>query len=290
MKKKACWLAVDVGGSSVKVALWDGCRLQRQDRIDIANTIADGDWLSRLLRSKVDSCGGLTILSAAVGVPALVDTKQQIILESTNLGWRNYPLAQILKEALRIPVRLDTDVLFAARAEAQLGAGRDSADFIYINLGTGVSHVRMLHAEPQLGAHGLGMNLGHAPLFSRRDDRIHKLCACGRPYCVESVIGGRVVATALRRLREGEQRRFWCQYGKDLGIVFSCVASLLDPERIVLGGGICASRTLFESSMRAAFHQHTLHPRKLSIVRFSALGDVSGLIGAGLAAQQTVHG
>jgi len=290
MKKKACWLAVDVGGSSVKVALWDGCRLQRQDRIEISNATVDGDWLLQLLRSKVDSWGGLSILSATVGVPAVVDAKHQIILESANLGWRNYPLAQKLKEALRIPVLLDTDVIFAARAEAQLGAGRDSADFIYINLGTGVSHVRMLHAEPQLGAHGLGMNLGHAPLFSRRDHRVHKLCACGRPYCVESVIGGRVVATALRRLREGEHRRFWCQYGKDLGIVLSCVASLLDPEIIVLGGGICASRALFESSMLTAFDQYTLHPRKLPMVYFSALGDVSGLIGAGLAAQQMVRG
>ena len=289
MKKKACWLAVDVGGSSVKVALWDGCRLQTQDRIDIGNIIAEGDWLSQLLRSKVDSWGDLTILSAGVGVPGLVEAKGQIILESANLGWRNYPLARILKVALRIPVLLDTDVLLAARAEAQLGAGRDSDNFIYINLGTGVSHVQVLHAEPQLGAHGLGMNLGHAPLFSRRDYPVHEVCACGRPYCVESVIGGRVVATALRRLRGAEHRRFWCQFGRDLGIVLSCVASLLDPERIVLGGGICASRTLFESSMRTAFDRYTLHTRKLPMVYFSALGDASGLIGAGLAAQQMVH-
>lgn len=289
MKKKAYWLAVDVGGSSVKVAVWDGCRLQSQDRIEISNATVDGDWLSQLLRSKLDSWRGLTILSAAVGVPGLVDAKHQMVLESSNLGWRNYPLAQILKKALRIPVLLDTDILFAARAEAQRGAGRGSADFIYVNLGTGVSHVRMLHAEPQVGVHGLGMNLGHAPLFSRRNHRAHKLCVCGRPYCVELVIGGHIVETALRRLRGDEYRRFWRQYGKDLGIVLSCVASLLDPERIVLGGGICASRTLFESSMRTAFDQYTLRARKLPTIYFSALGGKSGLIGAGLAAQQMAH-
>jgi predicted NBD/HSP70 family sugar kinase len=64
------------------------------------------------------------------------------------------------------------------------------------------------------------------------------------------------------------------------------VASLLDPERFVLNGGVCAARPLFEPSMSAAFQRHTIHPGALPKIYFSRLGDRAGLIGAGLAAQQ----
>jgi glucokinase len=289
MRKTPYRLAVDVGASSVKVALWDGRRLWRVDRTDFGSTIADGDWIARRLRSKLRSWGDPPIRSAVVGVPALVDPEHRTVLASVNLGWRNYPFASVLSKALGIPVCLETDIFLAARAEAEVGAGRNSADFVYINLGTGVSNVRMLHKEPQLGAHGLGANLGHAPLFSGRDRRAHEPCGCGRPYCVESVIGGRVVATALRCWRGRERQRFWREYGANLGIILSCVTSLLDPERFVLNGGVCASRPLFESTMRAAFQRHTLHLGALPKIYFSRLGDRAGLIGAGLAAQQMGH-
>jgi glucokinase len=289
MRKTAYWLAIDIGGSSVKVALWDGHRLSRVDRTEFGSAIVDGDWIARLLGLKLQAWGDPPIRSAAVGVPSLVDAKHRVVVESANLGWRNYPLASVLRKALRILVYLETDVLLAARVESALGAGRNSTDFVYINLGTGVSHVRMLRGEPQLGAHGLGTNLGHAPLFSGRNRRARKLCRCDRPYCVETVIGGRVIATALRRWRGGERHRFWREYGENLGIVLSCVTSLLDPERIVLNGGVCASRTLFESSMRAALQRHTAHQGALPKILFSRLGDAAGLVGAGLAAQQRAH-
>lgn len=285
MRKTTYRLAVDIGASSMKMALWDGRRLWRVDRIDFGGTAA-GDWIARRLRSKVRSWRDPPIRSAVVGVPALVDPEHRTILTSVNLGWRNYPLASVLSKALGMPVCLETDIFLAARAEAEVGLGRNSADFVYINLGTGVSSVRMLRKEPQLGAHGLAANLGHAPLFSGRDRRAHQPCACGRPYCVESVIGGRVVATVLRRWGGRERQRFWREYGANLGIALSCMTSLLDPERFVLNGGVCASRPLFESSMRAAFQRHTVHLGALPKIYFSRLGDRAGLIGAGLAAQQ----
>jgi predicted NBD/HSP70 family sugar kinase len=94
-----------------------------------------------------------------------------------------------------------------------------------------------------------------------------------------------VVARALRQLQGVELKRYWQGYGESLGIVLSCVVSLLGAERIVLNGGVCAARRAFEASMRAAYESHTLHRGKLPAVCFSRLGDRAGLIGAGLAAQ-----
>ena len=286
MRKTTYRLVVDIGASSMKVALWDGRRLWRVDRTDFGSATAKPDWIAQRLRSKLRSWGEPPIRSAVVGVPGLVDPEHRVVLTSVNLGWRNYPLASLLSKALGIPVRVETDIFLAARAEAEVGAGRNSTDFVYVNLGTGVSNVRMLRKEPQLGAHGLAANLGHAPLFSGRDRRAQRLCGCGRPYCVESVIGGRVVATVLRCKDGRERRRFWREYGANLGITLSCMASLLDPERFVLNGGACASRRLFETSMLAAYERNTVHPGALPRIYFSRLGDRAGLIGAGLAAQQ----
>jgi len=277
-------LAVDIGASSLKAALWDGRRLRRVERTDFGDVRVDAEWIARCLRAKIEGWGNPPLCSAVVGVPALVDPRHRIALTAVNLGWRNYALAPRLSKALRMPVWLETDIFLAARAEAEVGAGRHCADFVYINLGTGVSNVRMWHKQPQLGAHGLAANLGHAPLFSAFPRGAGRMCGCGRPYCVETVLGGRVVAEMLRHRDARERRRFWRDYGTHLGIALSCVASLLDPERLVLNGGVCASRPLFETSMRAAFEQHTVHPGALPKIYFSRLGDRAGLIGAGLAA------
>jgi predicted NBD/HSP70 family sugar kinase len=286
MRKTTYRLAVDIGASSMKMALWDGRRLWRVNRTDLDSATAKPEWIAQRLRSKLRSLGEPTIRSAVVGVPALVDPEHRVVLTSVNLGWCNYPLAAVLSKALGVPVRVETDIFLAARAEAEVGEGRNSADFVYVNLGTGVSNVRMLRKEPQLGVHGLAANLGHAPLFSGRNRRALEACACGRPYCVECVIGGHVVAKVLRRKDGRERRRFWREYGTNLGITLSCMASLLDPERFVLNGGVCASRSLFESTMLAAYERHTVHPGALPKICFSRLGDRAGLIGAGLAAQQ----
>lgn len=160
MRKTTYRLAVDIGASSMKVALWDGRRLWRVNRTDFGSATVKPDWIAQRLRSKLRSWGEPTIRSAVVGVPALVDPEHRMVLTSVNLGWRNYPLASVLSKALGVPVRVETDIFLAARAEAEVGAGRNSADFVYVNLGTGVSNVRMLGKEPQLGAHGLAANLG----------------------------------------------------------------------------------------------------------------------------------
>jgi glucokinase len=285
MGEAAYWMAVDLGGSSLKMALWDGRRLSHQERIDFRKTTIDAEWIGQRLKNKLKELGDPAIRSVAVGVPSVVNAKRGIVIESANLGWKSYPLARLLKEILRVPVHLETDILCAARQEAVLGVGRNCKDFIYINLGTGVSHVRMLNGEPQVGTHGLGLNLGHAPLFSGGPG-LRRLCVCGRPYCVETVIGGRWVATKLRRLSGRSLHKFWKEYGENLGIVLSSVTSLVDVERIVLNGGICKSRALFEASMRKAFEGHTAHLGTLPRVSFSRLGDSAGLAGAGITAQR----
>ena len=276
-------LAVDIGASSLKSAFWDGRRLRRVERTDFGRARVDAEWIARCLGSKLERWGNPPIRSAVVGVPALVDPQHRVVLSAANLGWRNYPLAALLSKALSLPVWLETDIFLAARAEAEVGAGRNSADFVYINLGTGVSNVRMLGKEPQLGAHGLAANLGHAPLFSGVERGRRRKCGCGRPYCVETVIGGRVVAEVLQGAGARGRRSFWLEYGTNLGIALSCVVSLLDPERLVLNGGVCAARPLFEARMRAAFENYTVHFGALPKICFSRLGDRAGLMGAGLA-------
>jgi glucokinase len=287
MRTSNYWLGVDVGGSSVKAGLWDGRKLVRVGRSDFGQILPDGEGIARRLQSMLQAWGNPSIRASAAGVPGLVSTNHRKIVESANLGWRNVPLASILSRSLGVLVSLDTDVLFAARAEAAMGAGTGIHDFTYINLGTGVSHVRVQNGQPQSGFSGLGMNLGHAPLMSKTMKGWARFCACGRPYCVERGIGGRAVARALRQLKGDELKRYWQSYGQSLGMVLSSVVSLLGTERIVLNGGVCAARQAFEASMRAAYESHLLHRGKLPMICFSRLGDHAGLFGAGLAAQNS---
>ncbi|MER7842389.1 ROK family protein [Kitasatospora sp. NPDC096077] len=294
-------IALDVGGTEIKGAVVadDGTPL-RSER-----------WLTRAERGPgavIDTVLGCATdlvdlarqsdtppRAAGIVVPGVVDERTGTVLRAVNLAWQDVPIRPWLAEHLGLPVAFGHDVRAGGLAEARLGAGRGSDSFLFVPVGTGIAAAVLHEGRALTGAIGAAGELGH--LVVRPDgDR----CACGNRGCLETVasaaalarryarLTGRPDATAEsvhRGLCDGEETavRIWAEAVHALADGLAAATTLLDPERIVLGGGLArAGEDLLGPLRRALADRLTFRPAP-RLVR-AELGHRAGCLGAALLA------
>ena len=251
-------IGVDVGGTTIKAALLDseGLEYGRSERPTprhlgpdavVATTI---DIIAEL-RARVPEAGRV----GAVGlvVPGVVDPQQGIAVYAANIGWRQLHLRQIVAEAVGLPVVLDHDVRAAGLAELELGAGRGLQDVLYVALGTGVAAAVITRGEVVAGATDRAGELGHLPVFPDGEP-----CACGQRGCTETyasaaALSRRYTAASgtsdvpahdvISRAAAGDALAdaIFNDAITALGRALVHYVLLMDPELILIGGGMSAS-------------------------------------------------
>jgi glucokinase len=251
-------IGVDVGGTTIKAALLDseGLEYGRSERPTprhlgpdavVATTI---DIIAEL-RARVPEAGRV----GAVGlvVPGVVDPQQGIAVYAANIGWRQLHLRQIVAEAVGLPVVLDHDVRAAGLAELELGAGRGLQDVLYVALGTGVAAAVITRGEVVAGATDRAGELGHLPVFPDGEP-----CACGQRGCTETyasaaALSRRYTAASgisdvpaydvVSRAAAGDALAdaIFNDAITALGRALVHYVLLMDPELILIGGGMSAS-------------------------------------------------
>ena len=252
-------IGVDVGGTTIKAALLDseGLEYGRSERPTprhlgpdavVATTI---DIIAEL-RARVAEAGRV----GAVGlvVPGVVDPQQGIAVYAANIGWRQLHLRQIVAEAVGLPVVLDHDVRAAGLAELESGAGRGLQDVLYVALGTGVAAAVITRGEVVAGATDRAGELGHLPVFPDGEP-----CACGQRGCTETyasaaALSRRYTAASgisdvpaydvVSRAAAGDALAdaIFNDAITALGRALVHYVLLMDPELILIGGGMSASR------------------------------------------------
>ena len=251
-------IGVDVGGTTIKAALLDseGLEYGRSERPTprhlgpdavVATTI---DVIAEL-RARVPDAGRV----GAVGlvVPGVVDPQQGIAVYAANIGWRQLHLRQIVAEAVGLPVVLDHDVRAAGLAELESGAGRGLQDVLYVALGTGVAAAVITRGEVVAGATDRAGELGHLPVFPDGEP-----CACGQRGCTETyasaaALSRRYTAASgisdvpaydvVSRAAAGDALAdaIFNDAITALGRALVHYVLLMDPELILIGGGMSAS-------------------------------------------------
>jgi glucokinase len=251
-------IGVDVGGTTIKAALLDseGLEYGRSERPTprhlgpdavVATTI---DIIAEL-RAHVPEAGRV----GAVGlvVPGVVDPQQGIAVYAANIGWRQLHLRQIVAEAVGLPVVLDHDVRAAGLAELESGAGRGLQDVLYVALGTGVAAAVITRGEVVAGATDRAGELGHLPVFPDGEP-----CACGQRGCTETyasaaALSRRYTAASgtsdvpahdvISRAAAGDALAdaIFNDAITALGRALVHYVLLMDPELILIGGGMSAS-------------------------------------------------
>jgi glucokinase len=246
-----------------------------------------------------------------VGSPGDADEKTGIVSSAKNLpDWEgSFPLAETLKEALGTEVRVGNDVQVATEAEFHLGAGREFQSLIGVFWGTGVGGGLVLDGKPWLGRGAAG-EIGHVVV-----KRGGAKCPCGRKGCMEAYAGRSAMeAEARRQHEEGVKTDLFKLMEKHekprltsgiweraldandhlaedlihraieaLGTGIASSVNLIDPEAIIIGGGLGVRfGDRFMEPLTKEMGKHLFLDEKPPAVRVASLGDLGGAIGASL--------
>ncbi|WP_242570074.1 ROK family protein [Streptomyces sp. NP-1717] len=239
---------------------------------------------------------GESAVAAGVAVPGIVDAERGIALYAANLGWRDLPLRDLLAARLGgVPVALGHDVRTGGLAEGRIGAGKGSDRFFFVPLGTGIAGAIGIDGAIEAGAHGYAGEIGHVVV--RPDGPV---CGCGQTGCMETLASAAAVTRAwaaasgdpeadaadcAKAVASGDPRAraVWADAVDALAAGLVTALTLLDPRRLIIGGGLAeAGETLF-TPLRAAVEERVTFQKLPEIVP-AALGDTAGCLGAGLLA------
>ena len=250
------------------------------------------------------------IESIGIGAAGWVDNAQAVVKFSPHLAWRNEPLRTRLAQRLDLPLIVDNDANAAAWAEYRFGAGRGSSVMVCITLGTGIGGGLVINGELFRGTYGMAGEWGHMTSVPGGH-----WCECGNRGCWEQYASGNALVREARELARtrsplayslleavgtdpdlitgpdvtaaalaGEPNavELLADVGTWLGRGIADLAAALDPEVVVIGGGVSAAGDLLLVPARAAFGR-TLTGRgfreEARLVR-ARFGNDAGLIGA----------
>lgn len=272
-------LAIDIGGTKFSMALFENERMAARES---GPTDREGgrDWLLARLEPVAhnwkreygfDRCG--------IGFGGPVDFDRQVVALSTHVGgWKDFALPRHIQESLNVPAVMDNDANTGALGEAIYGAGRNAQSLFYMTLSTGIGGGIMIDNAICRGADSYAGEIGHLTI---RPDGPE--CLCGARGCFERMCSGlwleRDHGRAAKELLQDPA--FVERYVVDLALGLKAAIMLLNPARIVIGGGIGkAGEALFAPLRRELRRQITEWSRARIDVVPAALGDDSVLYGA----------
>jgi len=300
-------VAVDLGGTHIRSALINekGEILARTERETLAQEGPE-PVIGRIEACIRDVARGTEPISIAA--PGPLNPWKGIIHQAPNLpGWRDVPLADILHRAFKVPVYLNNDANLAALGEHRFGAGQGINDLIYLTISTGIGGGIISQGELLLGTKGLAAEIGHMILEPEGPP-----CGCGGRGHLESLASGTAIArraveemekgaeTSITRLVEGELSKVTAkvvaQAGQEgdplansifkeagfyIGLGIANLLHILNPQLVILGGGVSKAGDLLFDPVRATVKARTMlsYQEGLQIVPTALGGDV-GLLGA----------
>jgi glucokinase len=236
-----------------------------------------------------------TIRAAGFGVPGIFNLRQQRILQSPNYPTLDgFPLRPALARLIDAPFWIDNDANLAAYGESCCGAGKGVRNLVLLTLGTGVGSGIIMDGKIVHGTCGFAAEMGHLIVNSEGER-----CACGSRGCLETEASAGPIVRNYRRFggskerltaeqvaaraKKGDRaaRRSFASAAYYLGIALGCVINLLNPEKILLGGGIMrSSALLLPGAIREA--RRRCYPGSFACCSIdkAGLGNDAGFIGA----------
>jgi glucokinase-like ROK family protein len=313
------FLGIDIGATSVDVALTDG-ELKVLGHVSEPCDVRSGPAVV------IDAVVGLAaklraehevpeIFGAGAGVPGPVSFREGApVVPPLMPGWHHVPIRDLLSQELGCPVVIDNDVNIMAIGERQAGVARGAEDFLFIKIGTGIGCGVILGGVIHRGVSGSAGDIGHIRV---QDDG--PVCACGNAGCLEAFFGGAALArdatiaakehrsavlserlsdghaltaidvgvaaaagdtVAIEMVREG---------GRRVGQVIAGLVSFVNPGLVVIGGGVAGLGHTLLAEVRSVVYRRSLPlaTENLAIV-LSELGGLAGVVGGARLASDIV--
>ena len=303
-------IGLDIGGTKIAGGLVSptGTILARGRRVTPAH---DPDRIAVEVADLVRELSeGADVVGVGVACAGFIDATGSTVLFAPNLAWRDEPLKRRLQATIDLPVIIDNDANAAAWGEFRFGAARDVDDMVLITVGTGIGGGVVTGGHLLRGAYGIAAELGHMRVVP---DGIR--CGCGNRGCWEMYASGNALVREARELvRSGTPHaarlselcagdpdklsghditsaaaqgdpaavELLADLGRWIGEGAASVTAILDPELIVLGGGVADAGALLLDPAQAAFRRQLTGRGHRPEARFAvaSLGNDAGIIGA----------
>lgn len=311
--RKALVIGVDLGGTKVATAAADcsGSLLSKVTKPTLPERGLDAviETIVDSIREATTSAGGSKqdIRCIGIGSPGPIDPEAGIVVFAPNLMWHNVPIVGILKGILDLPVYLENDANVAGLGEYRFGAGRGSKNMVYVTVSTGVGGGLILNGEIYAGSFGMAGEVGHMTIASDGP-----LCGCGNQGCLEALAAGPAIArkaqadilhgqeTIMTEMVSGKIEEITSKTvgeaalagdilakeiiektGEYLGIAAANLINIINPDTIVIGGGVSNIGELLLAPLRRAAKRRAIKAafEKVRIVK-AELGSDAGLVGA----------
>jgi glucokinase len=231
-----------------------------------------------------------SIAGIGIGICELVDNDGQIVSDNC-INWRTSTVKSRLSKFG--PVKIEADVRAAALAEAHFGRGLNVRSFIYVTVGTGISCCLVLDGKPYTGARGATGTMASGPLFNPYDPNENLISleqiSSGPALVARYAERGFKAGTAqevFAAAEAGERNAFEIvrSAGHALGGAIGSLVNVLDPELVLLGGGLGSTEGLYRSALIESARQHIWWPGHRELPILSAqTGAMAGVIGAAAA-------
>ena len=273
---------VDLGGTTVKLGLFDldGDIVDKWEIptvLDNAGTKILPD-IARSILQKMDARGmdREDVLGVGIGAPGPVDS-EGTIYGAVNLGWGTFNLKKELQSFLNMPVEGGNDANVAALGEMWQGGARGYKDIVLVTLGTGVGGGIINDGKIVTGAHGAGGEIGHIHVT---DSARRKLAADERPSVMRrDGLSAKDVWDAVKAddplaLEVAED------FGWYLGKALAGVASVVNPETFVIGGGVSKAGGILLDYTQKYFRQYAFSACRGTLFTLARLGNDAGIYGA----------
>lgn len=308
-------IGIDVGGTNIKIALVDenGKIIYSNSVPTYANmgyeyTVNNIKQSIRDLMKETNTTEQ-DIEGIGFDFPGQVDYKTGVVKLAPNIpGWVNVPIAHMIEEEFHIPTRIDNDVRCAALGELKFGAGKGCENFVCITVGTGIGSGIVINGQLVRGAANAAGEIGHIKLQMKDGP----LCGCGDTGCLEAFASGpSIVAMAQEYLKGGKSAKFrelagdgeitpyivakaaeagdpvakriFEIMGEYIGMGLVSVINLLNPEKVIVGGGVAESGDLLLEPIRKTVKARAMVVQRESVEIVPAqLGNSAGVIGASM--------
>ncbi len=301
-------VGIDLGGTGLRMGV-----VAEDGAVEGLQSLTHGgfshpmDAVERLARMVEDAAAqGGPIDAVGVGVAAWVERDTGFVTRAPNLGWIDVPFGELLRRRLKLPVVVHNDLKAIAWGEYRFGAGVGARTLLVIFVGTGVGAAVIAEGNLLVGARGFGGEIGHIKVGP--DDG--PLCGCGRRGCLEAYVGGHALSLKARQsvaegrislvrpdseMREltaadleelsnhgdAEAQALLEGGGMQLGRVLGSMVTFLNPDTVLMGGGVWDSSDVIKDAVRIGLDLSS-HPDLRKSVRIveGRLGSRAGVIGA----------
>lgn len=298
---------VDIGGTTCKIGLFDMSGVIVEKWEIPTNTENNGaailDDVAAAVLGKMEEkqISKEDVQGIGLGVPGPVGA-DGTVHKCVNLGWGVINVEQLLSEKTGLLVKAGNDANVAALGEMWQGGGKGHEDVVMVTLGTGVGGGIIIDGKMISGFHGAGGEIGHIKVQEDEKDT----CGCGKKGCLEQYASATgIVRMAKQRLEADESetvlRSLESLTAKDifdaakdgdkmakelveklckiLGTALANIASIVDPEVFVIGGGVSRAGEILISGIKKHFTERTFHACEATEITLATLGNDAGMYG-----------